>query len=344
MPRAARRQFPATRRTRCIALLLGCLAMAGANARDDVFNFTLPWLPVGDYAYYTAGIALGYYRDVGIDLRVKRGFGSIDATTKLAAGLFDAGEVDIAAVISGRLQQQTPVKCIASNQTVSPGGFLVLKSSGIETLQDLVGKTIATQPGNAMFLYLPMLAAQQGFDATRIQRVNVDNTAMAGLLLRGKVDAAAFLVTNEPFLDRQAQRFGKSVRAIRYADYGLDIYGQCIAAPDEVIANKPDLLRRFLQATLRARRFALENPEETVALHHAAYPEVDPEDALLSLRAALPYMFNPVTEAAGLGQFAPARVQATYDAVVKSQALQGSAPLEAFVDDSLVRDLESAGD
>ncbi len=333
---------PACRTAIVLARLLGgcllavCLLSNPARAGNDRFVFTLPWLPVGDYAYYTAGLALGFYRDEGIDLVVRRGFGSIDATTKLGAGLFDAGEVDMAAVISGRLQQDTPVKCIATNQTITPGGFLVLADSGIDSLGDLVGRTIATQPGNAMFLYLPMLAGQQGFDASRIKTVNVDNTAMAGLLLRGKVDAAAFLVTNQEFLDRQAKRFGKSVKAIRYADYGLDIYAQCIAAPDEVIAQRPDLLRRFLQATLRARRFALENPEKTVELHHAAYPEIDREDALLSLRAALPYMFNPVTDKSGLGRFDMDRVQATYDAVVKAQGLTAGAPLSAIVDSSII--------
>lgn len=307
-----------------------------AVAENDVLRFTLPWLPVGDYSPYSVGRALGYYEEAGIDLTVKRGFGSIDATTKLAAGLFYVGEVDLAAVISGRLQQDTQVKCIASVQTISPGGFLVLESSGIRTLSDIAGKKVATQPGNAVFLYLPMLAEQYGFDFSSINITHVNATTMAGLLLRKRVDAAGFFVTNQPFLDRQARKTGESVRAIHYADYGLDIYGQCIAAPDDLITQKPDVLRRFLQATLKARLYAQAHPAETVALHRKFYPEINKEDALLSLNAALPFMFNEVTDRIGPGRFDMERVAATYAAVVRSQGLEPTLDTTDFVDASIV--------
>jgi len=323
-----------------IILLLPAIAIAD----DDVLRFTLPWLPVGDYSPYSVGLALGYYDEAGIDLTVKRGFGSIDATNKLAAGQFDVGEVDLAAVISGRLNQSTPVKCIASVQTISPGGFLVLESSGIRTLQDIAGKTIATQPGNAVFLFLPMLAEQQGLDFSSINITHVDANTMAGLLLRKRVDAAGFLVTNQPFLDRQARKMGESVRAIHYSDYGLDIYGQCIAANDQIIAQKPDVLRRFLQATLKARLYAQENPAKTIVLHRQLYPEINQEDALLSLNAALPYMFNEITDRSGPGRFDMERVAATYAAVVQSQGLEPVLEMTEFVDTTIVDTfLEDAG-
>jgi len=307
------------------ATLLACgLASAASSLQAqtlEAVNFTLPWLPVGDYAYYAAGVQKGFYRDEGIDLKINRGFGSIDAVTKLSAGAFQVGEVDISAIITGMVKQNTPVRCIAANQTLSPHALLVLEDSGINSLKDLEGKRVATQPGNAMLLYLPLLARSNNFDFSKINVTHVEAAAMAGLLIQGRTDAAAFFATNVDFINRQAAQVGKKVKALRYADYGLRIYGQCMATTEQMIAEKPDMLTRFLRATFKSRLFGRDNPEETIALHVKTFPEVNAADALLSLKAALPYMFNEVTTEDGLGKFNPERLKATFLTVAESQGL-----------------------
>jgi len=305
------------------ALALGLLGFgAAASAQTaEPFNFTLPWLPVGDYAYYSAGVQKGFYKDEGIDFKINRGFGSIDVVTKLAAGTFTAGEADMSAIIAGQVKQGTPVRCIAANQTMNPHALLVLDKNGIDTMKDLEGRTIATQPGNAMLLMFPIIARANKMDAAKVNVTHVEAAAMAGLLIQGKVDAAAFFATNTDFINRQAQVVGKSVKALRYADYGASFYGQCLAATDQMIAEKADLLKRFVRATFKARVFSKENPEETVKLHTKMFPEVKAEDALMSLKAALPYMFNEITERDGLGKFNDQRLEQTYKIIAESQSL-----------------------
>jgi NitT/TauT family transport system substrate-binding protein len=312
------------------------LSLPAAAQTLEPFNFTLPWLPVGDYAYYSAGVQKGFYKDEGIDFKINRGFGSIDVVTKLASGAFTAGEADIAAIISGYVKQQTPVRCIAANQTLSPHALLVLDNVGINSLKDLEGKTVATQPGNAMLLYFPLIAKANGIDAAKVNVTNVEAASMAGLLLQGKVDAAAFFATNVDFINRQASTVGKSVKALRYADYGLRIYGQCLAATETMIKEKPELLKRFVRATFKARLFAVQNPEETVDLHVKQFPEVNPKDALLSLKAALPYMFNENTTADGLGKFNMERLKVTYETVTMSQGLDTTGDATKVIDTSVM--------
>lgn len=319
-----------------LAAVTAMLAPAASAQTPDAVTFTLPWLPVGDYSYYTAGVQKGFYREEGIDLKINRGFGSIDAVTKLSAGAFMVGEVDIAAVTAGLVKQNTPVRCIAANQTLSPHALLVLEGVGIDSLKDLEGKTVATQPGNAMLLYLPLIARSNGFDFAKINVTNVEAAAMAGLLLQGRVDAAAFFATNVDFINRQGAQIGKKVKALRYADYGLRIYGQCMAATTQMIAEKPDMLVRFLRATFKSRLFGRDNPEETVALHVKTFAEVNPADALLSLKAALPYMFNEITTEDGLGKFNMDRLKATYLTVAESQGLDMGFDYRKVVDASVM--------
>jgi len=312
-----------------------CVPEAAAQTLERV-TYTLPWLPVGDYAYYSAGVAQGFYRDEGIDFVINRGFGSIDVVNKLAAGAFTLGEADISAVIAGRARQNTPVRCIAANQTMNPHALIVLEGSGINTMKDLEGRTIATQPGNAMLLFFPLIAQANSIDTSKVRILNVEAAAMAGMLLNGRADAAAFFATNTDFLNRQAQQVGKQVRALRYADYGVQIYGQCIAATEEAIATKGDLLRRVVRATIRARRWAMEHPEETARLHVRQFPEVNANDALLSWRAAIPYIFNANTDRDGDGRFNDALLRTTFETVATAQGLDRNYDYRQLVDTSLL--------
>jgi NitT/TauT family transport system substrate-binding protein len=187
-----------------------------------------------------------------------------------------------------------------------------------------------------MLLYFPLIAKANGIDAAKVNVTNVEAASMAGLLLQGKVDAAAFFATNVDFINRQASTVGKSVKALRYADYGLRIYGQCLAATETMIKEKPELLKRFVRATFKARLFAVQNPEETVDLHVKQFPEVNPKDALLSLKAALPYMFNENTTADGLGKFNMDRLKVTYETVTTSQGLDTTGDFTKVIDTSVM--------
>jgi NitT/TauT family transport system substrate-binding protein len=321
------------------AIALGIAALSGAalaQPAPERMNYTLPWLPVGDYAYYTAGVANGFYREEGIDLTINRGFGSIDVVNKLAAGAFTLGEADISAIIAGRVRQNIPVRCIAANQTMNPHALLVLEGSGINTMKDLEGRSIATQPGNAMLLFFPLIAAANNIDVSRVRVINVEAAAMAGMLLNGRADAAAFFATNTDFLNRQAQQIGRQVKALRYADYGVQIYAQCIAATEEAIAQRGDLLRRVVRATIRARLWARDNPEETARMHVRRFPEVNYDDALMSWRAAIPYIFNANTDRDGQGQFNAALLESTYRTVATAQQLDPGYDWRTLVDTSLL--------
>jgi NitT/TauT family transport system substrate-binding protein len=317
----------------CLSAGLTLAPAVHAQALDAV-NFTLPWLPVGDYAFYSAGVHQGFYRAEGIDLKINRGFGSIDAVTKIAAGTFTAGEVEMAAVVLGRVKQNSDVRCIGVAQTVAPIALLVGENSGIDTLKDLEGKLVATQPGNTTLLYMPLLARTQGFDAAKVRTTNVEAATMASLLLQGRVDAAPFYATNAEFINRTGEALGKRVKALRFADNGLSIYGQCLAATGETMRSKPELMQRFLSATFKAREWVRSNPDEAARMHSQMFPEVKREDAALSLKAVLPYVFNDVTTADGIGRFNDARLRQTFQAVAEAQGLDMNFDYRTVIDTS----------
>ncbi len=70
-------------------------------------------------------------------------------------------------------------------------------------------------------------------------------------------------------------------------DYGIHAYADTIFATDELIGAQPDLVRRFLRATLRGWTDAIENPTAVGAM--VARYKLDADAALgLDVRLACP--------------------------------------------------------
>ncbi len=59
----------------------------------------------------------------------------------------------------------------------------------------------------------------------------------------------------------EVQRAGYKVNIISPDDYGIHFYGDTLITTDAMIRKNPDLVQRFLRATLKGWSYALEHPE-----------------------------------------------------------------------------------
>lgn len=135
---------------RAIAALGLSISFFAAPASAQDVKLLLDWVPTGDYAAYYAALDRGFYKEAGLNVTIERGFGSSDTVTKIATGVAPFGVADIAAVMTGRVRSQTPVKAIASIFTRPPHSVFVLADSGIKTFKDLEGKSLAGAPGSSV--------------------------------------------------------------------------------------------------------------------------------------------------------------------------------------------------
>jgi NitT/TauT family transport system substrate-binding protein len=104
--------------------------------------------------------------------------------------------------------------------------------------------------------------------------VVASSESLPSLLASNRVPCVGQFVVGEPLLQRQVApqklvRFG-------FADVGLSFYGNGIVATDETLATKPDLVKRFVAATIHGMKDAFANPEEAGDILHKYHPEVDP--------------------------------------------------------------------
>ncbi len=304
-------------------LLLGVfvsVVIAPAMAADKV-RFQTDWIASGEHAMYYGAWEKGIFADEGIDVTITRGYGSGDTLTKLAAGAFDFGVADIAAVLTARSRQNMPVKTIAVLYNESPHSLFVLKSSGITNFKGLEDKRIGITPGNSHKFYFPEVARRAGTDANKIKWVNMDGAAMATQLIAKNLDAAPFYSIHHYYQNKAAKRAGEELVTLPFVEAGFRIYAASLVTNDKTLAEKPELVTRFVRAIRKSFDWARANPEEACKLHTKRIPEVELDDCLGSLRATLAFVFNDHSEKFGWGKESDERLAFTWKVVAESQDL-----------------------
>jgi NitT/TauT family transport system substrate-binding protein len=160
--------------------------------------------------------------------------------------------------------------------------LLTLASSGITKLEQLQGKKIGFFYGHISTDVLRSLLHKNN-----IKYTEVDVGFQYNQLIAKQIDAQwAFTVTAG--LDLPAR--GVEVNVISPADYGITTHGYTIFTSDATIEKNPDLIKRFLHATLRGVRYTVENPEESNKILVKRDPKIDEALSLKRLK-----MYNAVT-------------------------------------------------
>jgi NitT/TauT family transport system substrate-binding protein len=288
---------------------------------QDKVRFQTDWIPSGEHAMYYGAWVKGLWAQEGLDIVITRGYGSGDTATKVGAGAADFGVADAGAVLTARARVNLPVKVISMLYSHSPHALFVLKSSGITNFRGLEGKKIGITPGNAHRVYFPKIAERSGTDPSKIVWVNMDGAAMAAQLIAKNIDAAPFFAIHHYYQNKAAKKAGEEIVALPFVQVGFAIYSAALVASDKTIAEKPELVRKFLRGARKSFEWARDNPQEACKLHVQKVPEVELDDCLGSLRATLTYVFNDHEKKFGWGATSPERLDATWASVAEAQEL-----------------------
>lgn len=312
------------------------LAAAPAFAADKV-TYQLDWLPGGDKSPIYVCIQEGFCADAGLEIDIEPGRGSSEAITKLATGTSDIGSAGMGALMAAVATEGVPVKAVMSIFNKGPHAFYTTVGSGIETIADVKGKTIATSPFTSSNVFLPLVLADNGLTEDDITLTKSDPATLGPLLMTGQADAIIAWLTDVSRYMGQGEEAGKEVIYLPWSDAGLELYSASLVAGDKFLTERPEVAKRFIGAFLKSIEFAQANPDAAGAAVSAIVPELGAEDVKGSWLDASKLIFNEVTEKDGLGTIEPARLAATWDRVAASQGLDpASLDPESVVDRSFL--------
>ena len=293
-----------------LLMLPGMLFISdGAQALDNVtlitdFGFN------GRHAYFFVAIEKGYYKDADLEVKVVRGQGSVDAIRQVGANNAIVGFADAGSLVLARGNDQIPVKLVSIVYARPPQAIFCREDSGLKQPKDLEGASIANPAGGATVDMFPIYARAAGFDAGKVKWIVAGSDALPVLLAGNRVPCVGQFTVGEPLLSRQAAP-AKLVR-FAFADAGVSFYGNGIIATDTTIATRPDIVRRFVAATVRGMQDAFADPEEAGRIMNKYHPTVDAVVAKGETEAVAELA---QVKGEALGMIDPARIEETIGAV-----------------------------
>lgn len=239
-------------------ILIAGLLSGSAEALDEV-TLQLKWTHAFQFAGYYAAVEQGYYRDVGLKVKIVEAFPATHPVNEVLEGRAQYG-VGSSALLLER-DQGRPVVALAVVFQQSP--YEIYAAPNIRSLHDLIGKRIMLEPQTGELL---AFLKKEGVSSESIQQL--PHSFNPHDLMDGKVDAIAGYVSNEPYTFRSAhypyQTF--SPRSV-----GIDFYGDNLFTSEQELQAHPQRAKAFRAASMRGWQYAKEHRDEIFDLIRAKY-------------------------------------------------------------------------
>ncbi|WP_375460117.1 ABC transporter substrate-binding protein [uncultured Enterovirga sp.] len=251
--------------TRHFAALLAVVvtalaALAGPGHAADKVVMRINFTPWGMHAPFYGGKVQGFYEQEGIDLEIRPPSAGQQNEIFIATDREQFGLANADGFIKAR-GSGLPVVAIMADEPDNPFSVITLKKSGIDTPAKMKGKKMAWFPSNVKGLVEPLLA-RGGLTASDVEFVNVARGAEIQMLAAGQVDAAFGYAFGQA-LTLDMKGFPTSVMPVK--DYGVQFYGTVLYTGDALLKSNPDLVRRFVRATMKSYLWTRDNMEKAVA-------------------------------------------------------------------------------
>ncbi len=301
-----------------VVLLAACTPVAAPapTPAPRSFHFMAGYKPQANLPFVGVYLAQthGYFAAQGLDVQITHSTGQGEHFKLLLQGTVDLTTAVGESVLLRR-QDDLPVVNVALLGQRGDRAYAVLADSDIRSPRDWAGRTVGYKVYPAPD-YLAMLSAN-GVDRSRIQEVPVGFDPR--LLAARKVDVYPVFESNEPYI---LEQLGAPVRLFRPTDYGVPSLGLGYLTRQELVDKDPDLLQRFLKATLRGIEKAREDPEAAVDAIMQFAPTEDRRHQLAMLRVELDMADSPASRANGIGWSTPEQWQALHDSLLAHGGLK----------------------
>jgi NitT/TauT family transport system substrate-binding protein len=300
--------------TICALSLAGCRSQQpAAEAGLTPIRLQLDWYPQPEHGGFFAAQMLGYYKAEGLDVTLLPlpQYGSV-------AQLVSTGKADLGLGSSDQILEWNsnglPLIAVSATMQHDPQGIMVHKNSPIHDFKDLEGSTIAAQTGATWLKYVTLR-----YNLHQVRQI--PSTLSIANFLADPDYVQQIFITSEPFFVQQA---GADARTLLISSSGYDPYRVSFTTRD-FAAQHPDLVAKFVRASIRGWKAYLSDPAATNALLLKLNPALNPAQEAYSAQALRDGGFiagsNPAGD--GIGHMTAARWQTGYDQLKALGILQG---------------------
>lgn len=224
---------------------------------------------------------MGYFEQEGLRMEFTTIPGGLEPLKAVASGRAQFAFPAPSSLIVAR-EGNLPVRSVYGLRQKWIFGFAVMKSSKINSMADLKGKTIGVISESAGFIAKIMIAGSKDVSLEKVS-IQVVGANMAGPLAAGKVDAVYCWDT----LFEQYKRQGLDVVWISGPEFD-DYQSNVLATSEQLIKEKPMMVQAYLRAVTKGTVFSIESPKSALKIIGKSDPQLvkDMDKAMVELQLA----------------------------------------------------------
>ena len=222
----------------------------------------LKWEHEFQFAGFYAAQWQGFYRDVGLDVEIRpisRPDGSMVTTVEevnSGRAHFAVGALDILLAQDKGID----LAVLAPIFQRSASAVFTLSKTPLDDLSQLAKLRIAAVYSDTTKAELEALYRSRGYNVSEINFVDAPPTIQS--LIDNKADA---IVTYEVSAYFDAREKGVELNKLHPADYGINFYGDTLYTSQKLARERPELVQKFTEASLRGWHYALKHKQELAA-------------------------------------------------------------------------------
>jgi NitT/TauT family transport system substrate-binding protein len=217
-------------------------APAGAQTLDKV-TFGTNWVAEAEHGGFYQALADGTYQKYGLDVTLVPGGPQVNNRILLAVGKLDFFMSANTLQSFDAVEQKVPTMAVAAMFQKDPQVLIAHPDVGVASFKDLKDLTVFISK-EGMVSYFQWLKAEYKFSEAKVKPY----TFNAQPFLADKMSAMEGYVTSEPFaIEKQA---GFKPKVFLLADFGFSSYSTLIETRRDLVENKPDLVQRFVDASI----------------------------------------------------------------------------------------------
>jgi NitT/TauT family transport system substrate-binding protein len=309
-----------------LLVTLGVLAAVGQASAADSVSLRLNWYLGGLHAPFYLGVDRGYYKEEGIDLTINEGRGSARSVQIVGAKSDTFGMTDAGSLMLGA-SKGVPIKSIFTLLSSSDFAIVSLQEAGIKTPKDLEGRSVAVSAGDALTQLFPAVIEANNLNKDKIKLVFMDPPAKPAAVMEKKVDALLGGASDQYWLIRYK---GFNPTRLMFSEIGVDTVGMTIAAHMETIKEKPDMIRRFVRATIKSWEAARQDPPAAAKAAQKVKADLNAASTEDQLKTNLGQLHSKNSQGKSIGYSAPADWDHTMVLLKKYRDLQTDKPTAEF--------------
>jgi NitT/TauT family transport system substrate-binding protein len=302
------------------ALTAGLVAMimailpAGAQTALDKVSFGTNWVAEAEHGGFFQAAADGTYRKYGLDVTIVPGGPNDNNRMLLIAGKLDFFMAANTLMSLDAVANKVPVVTVAAIFQKDPQVFLTHPESKVTKLEELKPLTLFVSK-EGISSYFQWLKSEYGFSEEKVRPYTFNPQPFVA----DQQSAMQGYVTSEPFAVEKAAKFKPGI--ILLADYGFNTYSTLIETRSELIDKKPDLVQRFVDASIVGwYHYLYGDSSAGNAMIKKLNPEMTDELLAYSLASMKEYgiVDSGDTLRDGIGAMTDARAASFFDKMVRA--------------------------